>query len=489
MIDDKLLFSNLKRIHIVGIAGTLMAPFACYLKQCGFYVTGSDQNIYPPMSDLLLKNGITFFHGYDFNRILKESPDLVVIGNVIRKDNPEAQGVIKAGLSYCSLPELMERFLIKETKNIIVAGTHGKTTTTSMLAHVLRDCGLNPNYFIGGVAKDLPFSFYFSDLSSSSFSVLEGDEYDTSFWDKTPKFNHYLPNHVLLTSVEYDHADIYPDFFAVVNAFEGLIGSIQKGGQLIACFDSIAVRKISEKANVPIISYGTNSNCGAKYIPGNIFFNEKTTVFDILDQSEDQHHPKKVSEVVLNLPGNHNILNALAVWIECSSIGLAASQIEKALKIFQGVRRRQEVCFDNEDFILIDDFAHHPTAVRETLRSLKNRYPTKRLIAVFEPRSATSRRKIFQNDYVGSFQEADHIVVSCPFDQTKINASDHFSSKILVEDLNNKHKMAIEMQTVEEGIEIVLNLLRSHRESVIVVLSNGGFNGFIQKLISCFNNL
>jgi UDP-N-acetylmuramate: L-alanyl-gamma-D-glutamyl-meso-diaminopimelate ligase len=469
---------NLKRVHIIGVCGTLMGAFAAHLKRRGVQVTGSDQNVYPPMSDVLKNAGVELFSGYKPENLtgLGQKPDLVVIGNVIGSSNPEARAAIDGGYSYTSLPEAMEKLILTKTRNLVVSGTHGKTTTSSMLAHVLVKCDKDPGYFIGGVSQDLPFSFHVSGIDAGRPFVLEGDEYDTAFWDKVPKFNHYLPDDAILTSVEYDHADIYPDFAAVVRAFEGLLTRIRPGGRLIACYDYEAIRKLVDaKATVPVITYGSNAQTGARYTPGKIRVDGEVTHFEVQDGG------KVVDELGIRLPGNHNVMNALSVWIQCREMGIPADQFRAALLSFHGVKRRQEVRGEVRGVTVIDDFAHHPTAVRETLRALRMRYPGRRLVTVFEPRSATSRRKVFQKDYALAFGEADSIFIASPYDQTKIASDDQFSSAQLVGDLEERGKRARLMETVEAG---VLEVARdSQKGDVVAVLSNGGFGGFIPKLL------
>jgi UDP-N-acetylmuramate: L-alanyl-gamma-D-glutamyl-meso-diaminopimelate ligase len=473
----ELTLNNLKKVHIVGVCGTLMGAFAAFLKRRGIEVTGSDQNVYPPMSDVLRDAGVTLFNGYNVENLTKmaQKPDLVVIGNVIQSSNPEARAAIDGGYRYSSLPEAMEQLMLPKTRNLVVSGTHGKTTTSSLLAHVLTVVKKNPSYFIGGVSLDLPFSFNVGNIDPGSLFVLEGDEYDTAFWDKVPKFNHYLPNDVILTSVEYDHADIYPDFQAVVRAFEGLMTRIRGGGRLIACFDYPAIRELVKKTKVPVISYGLESSTGARFTPGKIVVEGEVTRFEVLDQE------KKVDEVALRLPGVHNVLNALAVWIECRELGIPADELRAAMKSFRGVKRRQEERGEVKGVLVIDDFAHHPTAVRETLRALKKKYSGRRLVTVFEPRSATSRRKVFQKDYAEAFGEADVIHIAVPYDQTRIKPEDQFSSDQLVGDLIQGGKQAHLFNTVEEGVSAIAS--GSHSGDVVAVLSNGGFGGFIPKLL------
>jgi UDP-N-acetylmuramate: L-alanyl-gamma-D-glutamyl-meso-diaminopimelate ligase len=474
-------FDQIKRVHIIGACGTLMGAFAAHLKRRGIAVTGSDQNVYPPMSDVLRNAGVELFSGYRAENLsgMGEKPDLVVIGNVISANNPEARAAIDGGFAYTSLPEAMEKLILPKTRNLCVSGTHGKTTTSSMLAHVLVKCGKDPGYFIGGVSQDLPHSFHVpADAGKTGRPfVLEGDEYDTAFWDKVPKFNHYLPDDATLTSVEYDHADIYPDMAAVVRAFEGLLSRIRPGGHLIACFDYETVRKLAaERAKVPVLSYGSTPATGARFTPGKIRADGEVTHFEVMDGG------KVVDECSIRLSGNHNVMNALAVWIQCRQLlGIPADQFRAALSSFHGVKRRQEVRGETRGVIVIDDFAHHPTAVRETLRALRMRYPTRRLVTVFEPRSATSRRKVFQKDYALAFGEADSIFIMTPYDQSTIDSSNQFSSAELVGDLAVAGKQAKLMDTVESGVSDVARA--SKGGDLVAVLSNGGFGGFIPKLL------
>lgn len=468
---------RLKKVHIIGVAGTLMGAFAAFLKRQGIEVTGSDQNIYPPMSDVLRDAGVETFIGYKAENIttMARKPDLVVIGNVISGNNPEARAAIDLKYNYSSLPEAMEKFLLPQTRNLVVAGTHGKTTTSSMLAHVLNQVGKAPHYFIGGVPVDLPFSFQVGELKPGSLFVLEGDEYDTAFWDKVPKFNHYLPDDVILTSVEFDHADIYPDLPAVVRAFEGLMSRIRGGGRLIACLDYPVIQDLMKLTAVNCLTYGSDPKSGARFTPGRIHVDGGITNFEVLDQG------RKVDELQIQVPGSHNVLNALSVWIECRELGIEDAAFRAALRSFRGVKRRQEERGEIKGVLVIDDFAHHPTAVRETLRAFRKKYKGRRLTAVFEPRSATSRRKVFQKDYAEAFREADQTYIAVPYDQTKIKPEEQFSSDQLVADLVIAGKSAFLMNSVDEGITQVVAAAKSG--DVIAVLSNGGFGGFIPKLL------
>ena len=467
--------SRFKHVHIIGVCGTLMGSFAAFLRREGIRVTGSDQNVYPPMSDVLRDAGVELVSPYDASNPDKIGgrPDLVVVGNVVSKGNPEMAAFEARGDAYVSLPGFMELHLLPQTRNLVVAGTHGKTTTSSLLAHVLRSAGRGPSYFIGGVSQSLPHSFHVE--KTGSCFVLEGDEYDTAFWDKVPKFNHYLPNDVILTSVEFDHADIYADLSAVKKAFSGLLSRIREGGRLIACVESENVRELVREARVPVITYSRNSSDYADYT----FSSPKTSgdgiEFDVFHRSE------RIDRLKIALPGEHNALNALAVYIECRELGLTPDEIKSGLASFRGIKRRQEERGEVRGVLVIDDFAHHPTAVKETIKALRSKYEGRRLIAVFEPRSATSRRKVFQREYAEAFDAADEVMIAVAFDQSKIPAEQQFSSQDLVHDLEVRGKKASFFEQVEEGVKRVAQ--SASPGDVVAVLSNGGFGGFIPKLL------
>jgi UDP-N-acetylmuramate: L-alanyl-gamma-D-glutamyl-meso-diaminopimelate ligase len=485
-------WKQFKHVHLVGVGGTLMGAFAAFLKRQGLRVTGSDGEIYPPMSDVLKEAGVEVTppgHRPENLQCWGAPPDLVVIGNVIRADNPEAQWAIQAGWAYTSLPEAMEHFFLKTRCNFVVAGTHGKTTTSSLLAHTFVVLGKHPSYFIGGVCLDLPQSFHV-DPDERGYFVLEGDEYDTAFWDKVPKFNHYLPDQVVLTSVEYDHADIYPDLPAVERAFEGLLQRIRPGGGLIACWEHESVRKLVLASGRPGVGYGLSpqpSQVKAAQGGGLQSYFYATQIREVAGRTCFQvrqlgRENSVLAEISLQIPGEHNVLNALAVWIQTQQLGLPSESVVQALSSFRGVKRRQEVRGEVRGVLVIDDFAHHPTAVSETLKALRHRYSGRRLIAVFEPRSATSRRKVFQKPYVSAFSEADAVYLAQPYDQSRIQAQDQFSSAQLVDDLIQRGQQAYLFERVEEGV----SLLASHTrpQDLIAVLSNGGFGGFIPQLLA-----
>ena len=453
-----------------------MGSFAAFLKRSGIRVTGSDQNVYPPMSDVLRSAGVELFSPYGAETLdkIQGRPDLVVVGNVISRGNPEMAAFMERGDPYVSLPEFMEKHLLSSTRNLVVAGTHGKTTTSSILAHVLSKSGRAPSYFIGGVSHTLPNSFQVE--TDSPYFVLEGDEYDTAFWDKVPKFNHYLPDDVILTSVEFDHADIYADLDAVKKAFVGLLARIRKGGRLIACIETENVRGLIEESKVPVLTYSRFERDHADYTFRNLKNSQDGIEFDVFFRNQHK------DSLRLKLSGEHNALNALSVYIECVSLGLSSKEITEGLASFEGVKRRQEERGEVGGVLVIDDFAHHPTAVRETLKALHQKYPKRRLLTVFEPRSATSRRKVFQNEYTEAFGDADASFIAVAYDQSKIPTDQQFSSQELVEGLRKRNRTASFFESVDEGVKQVANFSQSG--DVIAVLSNGGFGGFIPKLLS-----
>ena len=451
-----------------------MGSFAAFLKRAGIRVTGSDQNVYPPMSDVLTQAGVELFSPYGAETLAKigSKPDLIVVGNVISKGNPEMAAFAERGDAYVSLPEFMEQHLLPATRNLVVAGTHGKTTTSSLLAHTLSACAQNPSYFIGGVSQSLPHSFH---VDQGKYFVLEGDEYDTAYWDKVPKFNHYLPNDVILTSVEFDHADIYADLAAVKRAFSGLISRVRSDGRIIACIETANVRELILEAKVPVITYSRNASDRADYSIANLAATYAGCGFDVIYRGE------KIDQLEIQLTGEHNALNALSVFIECRELGIHPEQIKLGLKSFKGIKRRQEERGEVKGVLVIDDFAHHPTAVRETLNALKMKYPKRRLVTVFEPRSATSRRKVFQKEYTEAFDQSAKTYVAVAFDQSKIAAGDQFSSQELVEGLRARGRPADFFEAIEDGVKTVA--FQSQPGDVIAVLSNGGFGGFITKLL------
>ncbi len=458
-------------IHLMGICGTAMASLAGLLKDRGFKVSGSDLNPYPPMSTQIESLGIQILRPYKKEN-LHPKPDFVVVGNVIPASNEEAVEMNNLNLPYCSLPQAMGEVIIGNRDSFVIAGTHGKTTTTSLMTWVAENCGMQPGFLIGGIPKN--FSQSFKNPAANTF-VIEGDEYDTAYFDKVPKFIHYKPKNVILTSVEFDHADIYKDFDAVKAAFFRLMKLIPQNGSLVFWGDDNNVKSIAGECPITQkYSYGFKE--GSDYLVKITGENEATTSFEVSFKGE------KISEFTTPMVGRYNILNATAVVAQAHIQKWPLEQVKKALGTFTGVKRRQDVLGEFAGITLIEDFAHHPTAVKETVKAIQNKYKSRKVFSVFEPRSATSRRKVFQKDYVEAFTEAHDIIIARAFDQGKIAEGDRFSTDELIDDLVKLGKSAHSFNTADE---IVGDLTaRTQKGDVILIMSNGGFDGIYEKLIS-----
>ena len=439
---------NLKvnsHIHLMGICGTAMASLAGLLIDRGFKVTGSDLNPYPPMSTQIEGLGIKIQRPYKKEN-LNPIPDFVVVGNVIPASNEEAVEMLRLNLPYCSLPQAMGEVIIGERDSYVIAGTHGKTTTTSLMSWVAENCGLEPGFLIGGIPKN--FSQSFRNPIANTF-IIEGDEYDTAYFDKVPKFIHYKPKNVILTSVEFDHADIYKDLAAVKSAFLMLMKLIPKEGSLVYWGDDATVSEIASQASVTKkVSYGFNeANDFQIKIKTET---EAVTHFDILFKKE------LLSEFRTPMVGRYNILNATAVIAQAYLQNLNLEKVKKSLLTFQGVKRRQDILGEFSGVLIIEDFAHHPTAVKETILAIQNKYKNRKVFSVFEPRSATSRRKVFQKDYVLAFKDAHEVLIAQAFDQAKISDTDRFSTEELLQDLAKHGKTAKVFSSSDEIVEDLL---------------------------------
>ncbi len=467
---------NLKpnsHIHLMGICGTAMASLAGLLKDRGFNVSGSDLNPYPPMSTQLGSLGIPIMKGYKAEN-LHPKPDFVIVGNVISANNEEAQELVKLGIPYTSLPKAMGEFIIADKECINISGTHGKTTTTSLMSWVAEVCGEKPGFLIGGVAKNFSKSFR---NPEKNFFVIEGDEYDTAFFDKVPKFIHYKPRHVILTSVEFDHADIYKDLSAVKEAFRTLIKLVPEDGTLIACADDANVMELFKE-----------SKCKNSFTYGLKGGDFKTTI--LKETTEGIEFQVSFKDQLLgiyfvNMSGEYNILNATSVVALSTHLGFDSEKIKEALRSFEGVKRRQEILGEPKGILVIEDFAHHPTAVRETVKGIQGKYPGRKVFSVFEPRSATSRRKVFQQDYVEAFKGSHEVMLAEAFDQSKIEAENRFSSDELIYDLKKSGVLA----NAFNSSEAIVNALKSraHSGDIILIMSNGGFDGIYTKLLSALS--
>ncbi|HXD33298.1 MAG TPA: UDP-N-acetylmuramate:L-alanyl-gamma-D-glutamyl-meso-diaminopimelate ligase [Pyrinomonadaceae bacterium] len=461
--------------HLIGICGTAMASLAGMLQARGHRVTGSDENVYPPMSTMLESLGIIVRQGYN-GAHLRPAPDCIVVGNAIPRGNAEVEETLNRKLVYHSQAEVVKEEFIRGRRSLVVAGTHGKTTTTSIAAWVMDQGGLNPTFLVGGVTQNFGASFRVTD---SDYFIIEGDEYDTAYFDKGPKFMHYLPELAIVNNIEFDHADIYPDLNAVKLAFRRLMNLVPANGRLIAGWDSEPVRAVvtamGQKLHTQLETFGTTDE--AKWQARDIDHSSQMSRFRVMREGREW------GQFQIPLIGDFNVLNSLAVIIAADAWGIERQAIADALATFKNVRRRAEVRGEAAGVTVIDDFAHHPTAVRETLRALRSRYADRRLIAVFEPRSWSSRLSVFQAEYPTSFIAADAVVISNVFDIDKVKEKGAMLSTIqLVADIVAQNKTAIALNGADEIIEHLLPDLRSG--DVVAIMSNGGFGGIHEKLLA-----
>jgi UDP-N-acetylmuramate: L-alanyl-gamma-D-glutamyl-meso-diaminopimelate ligase len=447
-----------------------MASLAGMLVGRGYRVTGSDENVYPPMSVELQKLGIPVFNGYRAEN-LNPRPDIVVVGNAITRGNPELEQALNQKLYYTSMAAVVKESFIRGHHSIVVAGTHGKTTTTSLMAWAMEKAGALPSFLIGGVAENFTSSFR---LTDGQYFVIEGDEYDTAYFDKGPKFMHYLPDTVILNNVEFDHADIYRDVEAVKFAFSRLVNLIPGNGSLLAGWDSELVRELSPRALCRVDTFGLEA--GARWVADDISFTEETMRFRVLVEG------REFGRYQTPLAGLFNVRNCLGVIAACESLGLPRAAISEALAEFKSVKRRLEVRGTVAGVTVIDDFAHHPTAVHETLAAARARYPNRRLIGIFEPRSYTAQIRMFQDAFVKALSAADIAIVAGLFHPERYSAETAISPQEMVRQLERMGKQAEYIRTADEIVAQIAVRLESG--DVVVVMSNGSFGGIHDKLLA-----
>ena len=464
-----------KHIHLIGICGTAMASLAGMLQQRGFRVTGSDAAAYPPMSDFLASLGIPVAQPFDA-RNLEPRPDLIVVGNAISRGNVELEYTLDQRIAFCSLPQLLHDEFLHDKEVLVVAGTHGKTTTTSMLAWIFHCAGLDPSFLIGGIAENFGSSFH---LGSGRHFILEGDEYDTAFFDKGPKFLHYFPDAVILTSVEFDHADIYKDLDSVETAFKRLVNLIPQRGRIIG-FDG-AVGEVSEspslerclaKAFCPVERYGSGERAAWKI--EDLRFGSGLTSWTV------RHDGRPWGSFEFSLAGEYNVWNATAAAAMAFGCGISEETIGQALSTFKSVKRRLEVKAQIDGITIIDDFAHHPTAIAGTLKALRNRYAGGRLWAILEPRSNTLRRRVLQSDLARSLALADEVIVAGVFRSEAIPENERLELPELAAEIQRNGRPARLLNDADAIVKTIAPELRSG--DVVAILSNGGFDGIYEKL-------
>ena len=459
-----------EHIHIMGICGTGMAALAGMLRDSGYTITGSDSQVYPPMSTYLEKLQIPVNNGYGADN-LSPTPDLVIVGNVITRINPEAIALSGLDIPYLSFPQALSHFFIESRTSLVIAGTHGKTTTCSLLASSLYHAEFDPTFMIGGIVNEFGTNFR---LGKGRYFVAEGDEYDTAFFDKESKFLHYQPQVAVITSIEFDHADIFDDLEAIKKAFRKFVSLIQEDGVLIANFDDPNVVEIANTAKCKVLSYGLDKHYN--WSLQNTHTADGKTEFEIIKDGTP------FGSISVAMTGIHNCLNTLAVCAVMDSVGASQESMNKGLDSFKGVKRRQEVRGIVDGITVIDDFAHHPTAVKETLAALKLGYPGRRLVAVFEPRTNSSRRTIFQKEYVAAFAAADIALIREPIPITGFE-DDVFDSTMLAKDICKQHE--IEAIPFKNTDEILCHLKKTVKTGdVVAILSNGGFDNIHKRLLS-----
>jgi UDP-N-acetylmuramate: L-alanyl-gamma-D-glutamyl-meso-diaminopimelate ligase len=461
--------------HLIGICGTAMASLAGMLQARGHHVTGSDQNVYPPMSTMLQELGINVAQGFKREN-LTPVPDCVIVGNAIPRGNPEVEETLRRKLLYRSQAEVVKEEFIRGRHSLAVAGTHGKTTTTSIAAWVMDQGGLDPSFLIGGVAQNFGSSFRVTD---SNYFIIEADEYDTAYFDKGPKFMHYLPELAIVNNIEFDHADIYRDLEAVKLAFRRFMNLVPENGRLIAGWDSPNVRAVVESLGERLFTrletFGTSSD--AKWQVRNADFTTGISRFEVFCDDEQW------GNFETPLLGEFNLLNCLAVIVAADAWGLSKEKIQNALASFKNVKRRAEVRGEERGITVIDDFAHHPTAVRETLRALRARYKDRRLVAVFEPRSWSSRLAVFQDDYANAFTAADYVVIAAVFDSQKVTEKGRaLDTRALIDAISQQGKPALALPDADQIVSHLVPELLSG--DVVAIMSNGGFGGIHEKILS-----
>ena len=466
--------SDAKHVHVIGIGGSAMAPLAGMLREHGYRVTGSDSGVYPPASTLLEKLGISFFHTFDAAH-LEPAPDLVVIGNIIARGNPELEEVLDRRIPYRSMPEILEEVFLPGRHSIVVSGTHGKTTTTAMLAWIFHTAGKLPNFLVGGVAENFGKSY---GLGGGEEFILEGDEYETAFWDRGPKFFHYHPDDLIVTSLEYDHADIYRDFETYELAFRRLVNLVPRRGRIVIWGDTDAsgpaLRRAAEKAFCPMETYG--------FSEGNDWVARELTVEGGGMRFRVTHAGKPFGEFTLAASGRHNVLNAMAAMTVSHGRGIGADVLGKALATFRSVKRRMDVKGEVRGVLVVDDFAHHPTAVRATIEAARARWPGRRLWAILEPRSNSMRRKVFEQTLPVALALADRVVLGGVFRAQQLGDENRLEPETVAESVRALGKNA----RVFPSADAIAEKLGKETESgdVLLVMSNGSFDGLCEKLLA-----
>jgi len=458
----------MNRIHLIGICGTAMGTLAAMLKARGHDVRGSDHHVYPPMSDFLRQQGITLLDGYDPKHVSGDL-DLVVIGNAISRGNPELEEVLDRKIRYCSLPEAIRDHFLWGARSVVIAGTHGKTTTTSLAGWLLTHGGADPSVLIGGIAENFEGSYR---LGGGREFVIEGDEYDSAFFDKTAKFLKYLPDIAVVNNIEFDHADIYPDLDSIRLAFRRFVNLVPRRGLLLLGADNDDALALSENAHCRVETFGLSD--GATWQAHDLRVGEMSTRFSL------RREGTPIGSFDVPMLGAYNVRNAVAAIAVGVAVGLDSDTLAEGLRKFRGVRRRLQHRGTAAGVMVYDDFAHHPTAIEETLAGVRSAYPSRRIWAIFEPRSATSCRRIFQADFARALGGADRVILPAVFRST-LPEEQRLSAESVVADLK---KTGVEADYIPQTDDIVRTVARHARPGdLVIVMSNGGFDNIHQKLL------
>jgi UDP-N-acetylmuramate: L-alanyl-gamma-D-glutamyl-meso-diaminopimelate ligase len=465
-----------ERVHVLGISGSAMAPVAGMLKERGFHVTGSDVNVYPPASTLLDSLGIRWNEGFREEN-LQPAPDLAVVGNIVARGNPEIEYVLDEKIPYCSMPQLLEEYFIPGHTSIVVAGTHGKTTTSAMLAWIFQVAGRRPDFLVGGVLRNFKEKSY--GLGGGEEFIIEGDEYETAFFDRGPKFLHYHPDELILTSLEYDHADIFPDLAAIALQFRRLVNLVPRRGRILIWGESPELRETAAKAFCPLETFGLTPEC--HWYAGDILWQDSATEFRVVFRGSE------VTRIRVPAAGRHNVLNALAAVALAYGRGVECEAIEQALATFEGVRKRMEIKGETRGVLVVEDFAHHPTAIRVTLEAARTRWPGRKIWAALEPRSNTMRRRIFQDVLPEALMIADAVLIGPVNRAQLLGEQERLSPEQIADSLLERGRPAKAFESADEIAEYLADNAQSG--DLVLVLSNGSFDGLSGKLLEKFKSL
>ena len=464
---------NVESIYLIGIGGAAMAPLAGMLAERGYRVTGSDVGVYPPASTLLEKLGIQWHSGFSEEHLTPE-PDLVVIGNAASRGNPEVEYVLDHRIPYSSLPETLREFFLPGHDSLVVSGTHGKTTTTAMLAWIFESAGRRPDFLVGGVAANFGKSY---GLGGGKEFIIEGDEYDSAFFDKGPKFLHYRPDDLIVTSIEFDHADIYADLAAIELQFRRLVNLVPRRGRIVCWGGSETVRDVVAKALCQVETYGFDA--GNDWIAGDVEFRDEAMHFRVASTGAER------ARVRLPMTGRHNVLNAMAAIAVAYGRGISREAVEHALATFRGVARRMQVRGDAAGVTVVDDFAHHPTAIRATIEGARDRWPGRRIWAAFEPRSNTMRRRVFENELADALASADGAVLAAVNRAQLLSDEERLSPERVLARIRGAGRRAEGFASADAIADFLAAETRPG--DIVLALSNGSFDGLCEKLLARLN--